>query len=57
MYVNPDSLQHIPHDLVPGEWQLFCESCGYKADKNVAMNPKCPNCGLRLFIAEEKEQS
>lgn len=53
MNIDPDTLKHIPRDLKPGEWQVFCEACGYKQEKNVAMKPICPQCGATLIIASE----
>jgi predicted RNA-binding Zn-ribbon protein involved in translation (DUF1610 family) len=41
------------HDLKPGEFQLFCAHCGWKAEKNAAMSNACPQCGKPLSLASE----
>lgn len=43
--------------LKDGEWQMFCIDCGYKADKNTAQSPLCPQCGNRLHLAREGDRS
>lgn len=42
-------------DLREGEWQLFCPTCGYRAEKNTAQSSKCPECQYGLHLVEETE--
>lgn len=44
-------------NLQPGEWQLFCSVCDFKAEKNTAMNSRCPECGKQLHIASEPDSA
>lgn len=46
---------NIPHDLKPGEWQLFCPHCDYRGEKNTAEKSICPECGKRMHVAEERQ--
>lgn len=46
---------NIPHDLKPGEWQLFCPHCDYRGEKNTAEKSICPECGERMHVAEERQ--
>jgi len=48
-------MKHIPQDLKPGEWQLYCPQCGFKHEKNAAARPICPDCGTRMQVAKEHD--
>lgn len=41
------------HDLLPGEWRLYCPRCGYQAEKNTAQSSVCPDCRATLWQAWE----
>lgn len=52
MYTRPSL--HGPSNLQPGEWQAWCDGCGWRAPKNSACSNVCQECGRRdLRITEE----
>lgn len=49
---------HIPRDLQPGEFQLFCGQCGWKCEKNAVGVNQCGGCGhWGLLVASERKQT